>query len=102
MVCFDETSTQLLAEVREPLPAQMLNAIAEQRGREHRRHRHYHQAANRLRAETGDGDIRCFFNSRSELHENLYENDMDATIVAESLDDVETLLDKLRPLLAQA
>ena len=79
----------------------MLKAIAEQRGWEQNRHRHYHQAANRLRAETGDGDIRRFFNSASELHENFYENDMDATIVAESLDDVEALLDKLRPLLVQ-
>ena len=38
--------------------AQMLKAIAEQRGWEHSRHRHYHRTASRLRAETGDGDIR--------------------------------------------
>ena len=82
--------------------AQMLKAIAEQRGWEHSRHRHYHRTASRLRAETGDGDIRRFFNSASELHENFYENDMEADLVAESLDDVAALLDKLRPLLAQA
>ncbi len=81
--------------------AQMLKAIAEQRGWEHSRHRHYHRTASRLRAETGDGDIRRFFNSASELHENFYENDMEADLVAESLDDVAALLDKLRPLLAQ-
>ena len=81
---------------------QMLKAIAEQRGWEHSRHRHYHRTASRLRAETGDGDIRRFFNSASELHENFYENDMEADLVAESLDDVAALLDKLRPLLAQA
>lgn len=80
---------------------QMLKAIAEQRGWEHNRHRHYHRTASRLRAETGDSDIRRFFNSASDLHENFYENDMDAALVAESLDDVESLLDKLRPLLAQ-
>jgi len=80
---------------------QMLKAIANQRGWEHSRHRHYHRTASRLRAETGDGDIRRFFNSASELHENFYENDMEAALVAESLDDVEALLDKLRPLLAQ-
>ncbi len=37
--------------------AQMLKAIAEQRGWEHLRHRYYHithRAANRLRSETGD------------------------------------------------
>lgn len=38
--------------------AQMLEAIAKQRGWEHHRHRHYHRVANRLRSETGDTDIR--------------------------------------------
>ncbi len=113
---YQQSSEHFLAQARRELAAgdlpqasekgwgattQMFKAIAEQRGWEHNRHRHYHQAANRLRAETGDGDIRRFFNSASELHENFYENDMDATIVAESLDDVEALLDKLRPLLVQ-
>ena len=81
--------------------AQMLKAIAEQRGWEHSRHRHYHRAASRLRSETGDGDIHRLFAVASALHENFYENDMDADLVAESLGDVEALLDKLSPLLAQ-
>ena len=81
--------------------AQMLKAIAEQRGWEHNRHRHYHRAASRLRAETGDGDIHRLFAVASALHENFYENDMDADLVAESLGDVETLLSRLSPLLAQ-
>lgn len=80
---------------------QMLKAIAEQQGWEHHRHRHYHRAASRLRAETGDGEIRRLFNSASALHENFYENDMDTDLVAESLDDVEALLAKLLPLLDQ-
>ena len=80
---------------------QILKAVAEQRGWEHNRHRHYHRAASRLRAETGDGDIFRLFAVASALHENFYENDMDADLVAESLDDVEALLGKLRPLLAQ-
>ena len=79
---------------------QMLKAIAERRGWEHNRHRHYHRTASRLRAETGDSDIRRLFAVASDLHENFYENDMAAALVAESLDDVEALLDKLRPLLA--
>ena len=82
--------------------AQMLKAVAEQRGWEHSRHRHYHRTASRLRAETGDGDIRRLFAVASDLHENFYENDMEADLVAESLDDVAALLDKLRPLLGQA
>ena len=81
--------------------AQMLMAVAEQRSWERHRHRRYHRAANRLRSETGDSDIRSFFNSASALHENLYENDMDADLVAESLDDVGALLAKLTPLLTQ-
>ena len=67
--------------------AQILKAIVNQRGWEH--NRHYHRTANRLRAETGDDDIRRLFAVASDLHENFYENDMEA------------LLDKLRPLLAQ-
>ena len=81
--------------------AQILKAVAEQRGWEHHRHRHYHHAASRIRAETGDGDIRRLFDSASALHENFYENDMATDEVAERLDDVETLMDKLLPLLNQ-
>ena len=79
--------------------AQMLKAIAEQRGWEHSRHRHYQITASRLRAETGDGDIHRLFTVASALHENFYENDMDADLVSESLDDVAALLDKLNQLL---
>ena len=80
---------------------QILKAIAEQRSWEHSRHHHHLVTANRLRSETGDGDIRRFFNSASALHENFYENHLDAAAVAESLDDVATLLAKLTPLLTR-
>ena len=81
--------------------AQILKAIAEQRGWEHNRHRHYLVTVSRLRAETGDGDIRRLFNTASALHENFYENEMIADDVADGLDDVEALMDKLIPLLSQ-
>ena len=80
---------------------QILKAVAEQRGWEHSRHRHHLVTATRLRSETGDGDIRRFFNSASALHENFYENTMQDFEVADSLDDIEALLDKLLPLLDQ-
>ena len=114
---YQQSSEHFLAQARRELAAgdlaqasekgwgattQMLKAIADQRGWEHNRHRHYHRTASRLRAETGDGDIFRLFSVASALHENFYENDMDAALVAESLDDVEALLHKLRPLLAQA
>ena len=81
--------------------AQILKAVAEQRGWEHRRHRHHLVTVSRLRAETGDGDIRRLFNTASTLHENCYENTMPAFEVAESLDDVEALMNKLIPMLTQ-
>ena len=79
--------------------AQILKAIAEQRGWEHNRHRHYHRIASRLRAETGDGDIRRLFDTASALRENFYENDTPADEVGERLDDVDILIGKLLPLL---
>ena len=81
--------------------AQILKAVAEQRGWEHSRHRHHLVTVSRLRSATGDGDIRRLFRDASDLHENFYENTMQAFEVAESLDDVEGLLCKLLPLLDQ-
>ena len=80
---------------------QILKAVAEQRGWEHTRHRHHLVTTSRLRSETGDADIRRFFNSASALHENFYENTMEASEVAVGLDDVEVLMDKLILLLDQ-
>ena len=77
--------------------AQILKAVAEQRGWEHSRHRHHLVTVSRLRAETGDGDIRRLFNTASALHENT----MSPEDIAESLDDVQALLDRLETLLEQ-
>ena len=85
---YQQLSEHFLAQARQELDAgdlpqasekgwgattQILKAIAEQRGWEHDRHRHYFRIASRLRAETGDGDIRRRFNNASALHENFYE-----------------------------
>ena len=93
---------------RRPVPtparwaaAAMLEAVAEQRGWEHNRHRHYHRVASQIRAETGDGEIRRLFDFASALHENFYEDDTASDEVAERLDDVEALMDRLIPLLIQ-
>ena len=79
--------------------AQILKAVAEQRGWEHSRHRHHLVTVSRLRAETGD--IRRLFSTASALHENFYENTMSAEDIAESLEDVQALLDRLETLLEQ-
>ena len=112
-----QLSEHLLAEARQELTAgglpqaseygwgattQMLKAIAEQRGWEHHRHRHYLRIASNLRAETSDGDIRRLFNNASALHENFYEDEMQADDVADGLNDVEALLNKLIPMLNQS
>ncbi len=114
---YQQASERFLAQARQELAAgdlpqasekgwgataQILKAVAEQRGWEHSRHRHHLVTVSRLRAETGDGDIRRWFNTASALHENFYEDTMQAFEVAESLHDVEALLNKILPLLDQA
>ena len=69
---------------------QMLKAVAEQRGWEHSGYRHHLVAVSRVRSETGDRNIRCLFSVASALHENT----MQAFEVAESLDDVQALLNQ--------
>ena len=111
---YQQSSQQFLNQARSELRAgdlqqasekgwgaatRMLKAIADRRGWE--RHRQYLRIVSRLRAETGDGDIRRLFNTASALHENFYENEMEVADIADGLNDVAALLDKLRPLLAQ-
>ena len=113
---YQQSSQQFLTQARSELSAgdlqqasekgwgaatQMLKVIADRRGWEHDCHRHYLRIVSRLRAETGDGDIRRLFNAASALHENFYENAMEVADIADGLNDVAALLDKLRPLLAQ-
>ena len=57
--------------------AQILKAVAEQRGWEHSQHRHHLVTVSRLRAETGAGDIRRLFNTASALHENFEEAELE-------------------------
>ena len=82
--------------------AQMLKAIAEQRGWEHGRHRHLSRVASRVRAETGDRDVFRWFQAAESLHGNFYEDQLSAEDVAESLNDVQALQDRLATLLQQA
>ena len=77
--------------------AQMLKAVAEQRGWEHGKHRHL----SRIRSEMGDRDVYRFFSVANDLHGNFYENEMSPEDIAESLDDVQALLDRLGTLLKQ-
>ncbi len=78
--------------------AQIVKAIAEQRGWDHRGHEHLHAAVRRLRDETGDQEIRRIFQVANSLHVNFYENWEDTQNVAEGLDDIERFIAKLEPI----
>ena len=110
---YRENSRALLAQARAELAsgdmrqasekgwgatALMLKAIAEQREWDHERHRHFANAAGRLRSEMGNRDIVRFFQVAESLHVNCYEDQMRPADIAESLNDVDRLLDLLEPL----
>ena len=80
--------------------AQMMKAVAETRGWEHGRHRHFLRIASHLRAETGDREIYLLFGSASLLHENFYEDQMAVQDIDEALHNVERLLEKLEAVLS--
>lgn len=82
--------------------AQMLKSIAEQRGWDHRSHRHIRRTATQLVQETGDREISRLYRVASDLHTNFYEDSDSPNDVLLGLDDIQTLLDKLEPLLNPA
>ena len=111
---YREDSRHLLAQARSELAAgdvrqasekgwgaaaQILKAIAEDRGWDHGKHRHLSRVASRLRAETGDRDVFRLYQVADSLHGNFYEDEFPPENVGEALDDVEALLDKLDPLI---
>ena len=112
---YQQASERFLAQARQELSdgdlpqasekgwgaaAQILKAVAELRDWDHRKHRHLSRVASRLRAELGDGDIFTFYMVADSLHGNFYEDEYAAADIAEALDKVEALIDRLTPLLA--
>ena len=106
-------SRRLLAQAREDLylgdtrqasakgwraGAQMVQAVAEQRGWEHHDHAALYCVIRDLTAETGDADIRRLFAVAVSLEANYYENWTPAVSVDGCLDDIALFLDKLEPL----
>ena len=78
--------------------AQIVKSIAEQRGWPHHGHRHLFRVVQRLQDETQELDLRRLFDVAGALHTNFYEDWLDASAVADRLDDVELFLQKLEPL----
>ena len=54
--------------------AQMLKAVAQQRGWAHQSHAALYRTISRLVSETGDDEIRRLFHVAGSLHTNFYEN----------------------------
>ncbi len=79
--------------------AQMIKAVADNRGWEHHGHFLLRRAVDRLVQETGDTQIFNLFGVASSLHINFYENWSSGQEVEAGLHDMERFLDKLEPLL---
>ena len=77
--------------------AQMVKAVAEARGWDHRGHRQLHQAVERLAAETGQPELRDYFGAANALHKNFYEGLLRAEGVISNLEAVERLVERLGP-----
>ena len=111
---YRQASRQLLAQARRELhagdvrqasekgwgaAAQMVKAVAQQRGWEHDSHALLFNVVRDIQSQTGDPDLRRLFRLANALHINFYEDWLDRVDVAEGLDDVERLLDKIEPVL---
>ena len=78
--------------------AQAVKAVAEARGWSHNGHRQLYDVIDRLEAETSRPELRSLFNAAGALHINFYEGWLSAQAVARNLEQVERLVDQLRPL----
>ena len=78
--------------------AEMVKAIAEERGRYHRSHRVLYEIVDDLTEETEDPDIGRAFHVASDLHINYYERWLPARAVQRGVADVQRFIDKLEPL----
>ncbi len=79
--------------------AQMVKAVAANRGWDHNGHFLLRRVVDRLVQETGDSQLFTWFGVASHLHMNFYENWSSGQEVESGLHDVELFLDKLEPLL---
>ena len=81
--------------------AQMIKAIASNRGWNHNTHAALYRVIDRLVNETGDKGIHLRFATANALHQNFCENWGSADYVSGGLAHVQELLDQLEPLLEQ-
>ena len=81
--------------------SQIVKAVAEDRGWEHRGHWYLHRAVDSLVAETGDEEIQAQFSSANSLHINFYEGLLSRDTVAFHLRQVTRFIEKVEALLDQ-
>ncbi len=82
--------------------AEMVKAIAEERGWPHHQHRLLYIIIEDLTEETGDPELSDLFQRASGLHTNFYENWLRPRTVRRYLQAVQDLLTRLEPLLGPA
>ena len=76
--------------------AQIIKAVAQNRGWEHSYHNALYNVVSRLSEESGDNDIVLLFSSAESLHQNFYEGRHSHSVVALHLLQVSHLVEKLR------
>ena len=79
--------------------AQIIKAVAEERGWEHIRHAQLIATVRRVVAETGDQELWLSFGAARDLHENFYEEEMASDDVDFHLAQVSGFVEKMRGLL---
>ena len=79
--------------------AQIVKAVADERGMDHRSHRAILLAAQELTQEAGDNDLEVHFAFASQLHVNFYEATLNDAGVAMRLRQVAQFVDRIELLL---
>ncbi len=79
--------------------AQIVKAIAAERGWQHDNHRALHTAVNNLVNETGDTELGPLFAAANGLHANFYENWSSRVVVESTIQQVERFVEKAERLL---
>ena len=80
--------------------AQMMKAVAAERGWRHGQHRQFFDVAERLAEEIGDDEVRAQFFIASDLHANFYEGFLRSEDVDFSLRRVTMLVDQVEQVLS--
>ncbi len=75
--------------------AQMVKAVAEQRGWEHNGHAYLYQVVRQLVEETADSQLGTLFHVSGNLHSNFYDNWLPLDMVRSGLDNVQEIVAKL-------